>query len=743
VRSARSAAAVALLLVAAALAAPAAAQTGSDSTAAPADTTEKRDLLSTDGAVSVYEELKPGEGIDGFWWEYDPTADLERLLDRDRQGLPLEPLRDGFGFELVIPDTIRALRDSVSAVADSILAERIDIAVTFDPKVTSTYTESKDRYLLSNDFATDYQLVTDGALNVKITDNREYNESTKKVQDGRRVTTAFNYAFDPRLVSTLRVSWSDDIQATGGVTDSESDHVTAGATLRKTVGAGVLGTFEASGGLATSRRNYATNTLEGESRQLQPDWKTKLARDFTGGNLTLEYDGNYGSSSREERRSFSGTDSLGNVTDTTLVDEAEETNYGNTLRAGLYRNWAEGTDLRFTGSYGRDQFQYLSQVDSLLGRKESRTRDLSDAVLTGNAKPTANLDLKAVAEFHLEETDFELDDGKTRGTTRRVAGLDLTYRAWEGGQWIFKMERSAERRDLKTNQAGDVVREKGSVDFKQAITERVELQAVYFATLDRYEFDEARSSNERDLRTQRGTFDVRYTPSTALNSAVRMEVRKTDSINLFPPQSGDNDTEHGFTITPNYTWTIGKASLRGDFTADARYKVQDYREDDNTLNRRFALRQSWQHAFTERLSTETQLHWEFNDQGTYNRDPDDGIRRFARSRETRRTSLEQKVAYLLRKGFRARVEYKRDVDRQYLVSEGERTLTSELPRHEFLYSLSYVRNLLEHLRVDVKFTQTLRGGEAVSPVDRSFYNVNAQITYAPFHVPTKEEEAQE
>ena len=68
--------------------------------------------------------------------------------------------------------------------------------------------------------------------------------------------------------------------------------------------------------------------------------------------------------------------------------------------------------------------------------------------------------------------------------------------------------------------------------------------------------------------------------------------------------------------------------------------MQDYQEDDNTLNRRFALRQSWQHAFTPKLFTETQYRWEFNDQGSYDPDPVDGKRRYGRSRETRRSTIE-------------------------------------------------------------------------------------------------------
>ena len=54
---------------------------GASSSGAPADSVAPRKLLSTDGAIRVYAERRPGEGINGFWWEYDPKPDLQRLLD--------------------------------------------------------------------------------------------------------------------------------------------------------------------------------------------------------------------------------------------------------------------------------------------------------------------------------------------------------------------------------------------------------------------------------------------------------------------------------------------------------------------------------------------------------------------------------------------------------------------------------------------------------------------------------------
>ncbi|HMB70215.1 MAG TPA: hypothetical protein VKU85_12920, partial [bacterium] len=162
--------------------------TSGDSTAAPADTTG-RDELSTDGAVTVYEEAVPGEGIDGFWWEYDAEADLLRLLDKDRRDAPLDPITDAYGFDLSIPDSIRALRDSVGAVADSIRSSRIEFETTFDPRMKSRYTERKDDFELFNELVSPIPLSRRTALSTRVADTRQFNESTEKIREDRTLSS--------------------------------------------------------------------------------------------------------------------------------------------------------------------------------------------------------------------------------------------------------------------------------------------------------------------------------------------------------------------------------------------------------------------------------------------------------------------------------------------------------------------------------------------------------------------------
>jgi hypothetical protein len=740
----RSAAALAALIVLAGAAGALAAEsagggTGADSTdstgsAAADSSAAHRTLISTDGAVQVYEELQPGEGIEGFWWEYDAQSDLERLLDDDRRDERLDPITDTFGFDLAIPDTIRALRDSVIAVADSILAERIEVDVVFDPKLTSTYNETKDVYTLKNQLDTAYPLARRGNVTVAVTNSNEFNESTGKIKDDRSVNTAFNYKYSEAIVSTLSLNWNKGLQERDNVTESKSDAVSVSSGIRNTRDVGLLGELETKVGMAYNQRDYESATTVGHAGELKPDWKVRLARSFPGGSSTLDYTGNRGTSRREETRTQVVVDSTGATSLVEMLDESDETNSSNRVSLGAnYKPGVAKTDIQFQSKLSRDRFQYLSQVDSLQGRQETRSREAESAALTVKSTPHPNLDVTAKGEIDGGKTAYALENGRTTRTLDRSGNLEATARPWGGARWIFKLRGSAERRDYRTAQTGDVKKRQGSIDFRQEVTEHVDFEGAFFVSLDRFEFDDTDANpNDRDLRTRRGTFTVRYNPFSALTSSVRMELRQFESIYVNRLKSGDNNTDHGFLITPQYSWKIGSANLSGDFTADARYKVQDFKNDSNTLNRTFTVRQKWQQQFTERLSTEVQYRWDFNDQGSYNRSEADGKRRFARALETRRSTLETKIRYQVLPGLLTGVEYRKDEDSQYDVRAGAHELRRELPRRQFLYRVEIKRKILPHVSLDVRFSQTLKGGPNLSEVQRDYYNIRAQLQYEPF-----------
>jgi hypothetical protein len=692
--------------------------------AAAADTTLVRRLLSTDGAVSVFEEAVPGEGIEGFWWEYDAGADLERLLDEDRREERLEPVVDAFGFELIVPDTIRALRDSVIAVADSILAERIEVAVAFNPKFTTTYDERKDEYTLKNEFSTSYPLVENGTLTLQLGNDNQFNESTGKVKDGRRVSSTFNYVFQEHLFSTFTVNWNEDLQEREGVVDADTDGLQVSGQLRETRSLGVLGDLETGAGLSASRQRYRTSATDGESGSLTPDWRLKLSRVYTGGTATLDYNGSRGVSKREERRPTTLADSV-------TVDESDDTNFSNTVSLGGNYKFDEKTELRLNSSFNREQVQYLSQADSLRGEQESRVREAKTATLALTSKPAEGLEIRANADVGLNDNEYRLTRNLNSRTKTRSANTDVSYTAWEGGRWSFKMERSAERRDYSTPTSGDVTKEEGSVDFKQKVTGNVDFNAAYFVSLDRFEYDDAISNIDRDVRTQRGTFTVRYNPAKGVTSSVTMQVRKTEFLNIHPVEAAKNNTDHGYLINPTYTWKLGKASFSGDVSIDAKYRVQDFLETANTLVRRLSARQKWQHAFSSRFTTEVQYRWEFSDQGSYNRSVIDGHRRYARSREIRRSTIETKLRYELARGFSVRVEYRTDDDDTYDVSGGDRELLTELPRRQLVYAASFRKNVLRHVNLDLNFAQTLKDGRGVSDLERNYYTIVATVVYEP------------
>ena len=98
----------------------------------------------------------------------------------------------------------------------------------------------------------------------------------------------------------------------------------------------------------------------------------------------------------------------------------------------------------------------------------------------------------------------------------------------------------------------------------------------------------------------------------------------------------------------------------------------------------------------------------------------------------RRSTLESKVLYTVIPGIQTRVEYRRDEDDQYRISGDEKTLISELPTRQFVYAVDFRREILEHVRLDLNFSQTFKDGPRVSELEQSFYNIRAQMVYEPF-----------
>ncbi|NNE44452.1 MAG: hypothetical protein HKN12_09600, partial [Gemmatimonadetes bacterium] len=498
-------------------------------------------------------------------------------------------------------------------------------------------------------------------------------------------------------------------------------------------------TFEATAGLTASRRDYTTAVTVGESSQFSPDWKAKLTRPYAGGSATLDYSGNVGLSNRMETRTITTVDpvTLQDVDEVT-TSESDETNTSNKLDlAGNYKIGLK-TDVNLRSSASRNKFQYLSQVDSLLGQQGTRIREGKNANLQFNTTAIPGVDIKSRAIYTVNETDYALERIRTTKSTTAETGADINYNGWDTGRWIFKMKRTDERRDLQTSQAGDVAKTQASVDYKQDILDNIALESAFFITLDRYEFDDKEANtNDRDLRTRRGSFRVRYNPHSTVTSSVRMEIRQTESIYIQASRSGSNSTDYAYVISPQYTWKLGKANFSGDFTADARYKVQDFQDDSNKLNRVFSTRQKWQQAFNSRFSTEVVAFWEFSDQGSYNRSTLDGRRRFIRTGENRKLRLETKLRYEFIKGFTSRVEYRSDEDDSYIINSGEKSLSNQFPQRQFLYAVDFKKTVMDHIRLDVKFSQTFKDGDNVRETERNFYSIRAQLTYDPFK-PKKE-----
>jgi hypothetical protein len=730
-------------------AAAAVAQTSADSTAASAADTSAasgappdsaRTLLSTDGAVRVYAERRPGEGINGFWWEYDPKADLERLLDKDRRARPLEKLVDAFGFEVFAPESIASLRDSVTAVADSILAARIDVGVAFDPKLTTRYVERKDSFDFVNELTSPVPISSKGTVTTTITDTNSFNESTRKVRDGRTLATTFSYRLRDDLNSSVAFNRNSDQQKRDQELESRAAGTSLNARLQGTRPTR-LGDLSTDVGLSANRQSYETQVTDGQSDQFSPSWRAGITHPFAAGKIALDYNGHTDVGHRKETREVPAVDENGlplHDESGQLVMRLEETktedrNLGNKLDLAADRKLGEIWTFRLNGSYNRERTQYISQADSVAGRQETRTSGDESLRAHIEGKPMPGLEILANADRSQTLFKYELEQGRFNETTSRGADTEIRYDPWKGGKLTVKMDRSREDRNFRSAQAGLVDKESAGLNWKQTVTEKVELTANYDISLDSYVFDDkAANTGDRDLRTQRGVFTVRYNVSSAFNTSVNMDVRHDETVNVNAAKSRENKTDYTYLIKPSYSWRVGRASITGDFGADARYNVYDFDEDKNLLIRRFTTQHRLQQSLTKHVSVEVLGNYEFQDQGSYRRTSDEGPRGFAKATEIRRRRLDATLLYNPAPWLRARVFHRRDGEDQYSIRQGTRTPSADYRTYELTVGLTLNRQIMRSIQLDLDFDHTQKRGDRVTDVDRRFYTIRASVEYQPF-----------
>ncbi|MDP6529732.1 MAG: hypothetical protein QGI43_08600 [Gemmatimonadota bacterium] len=698
----------------------------SDTTSAASATpdsaaTASRKMVSESGAVSVFEELQPGEGIDGFWWEFDTEAELARLLNDELKDERPDPLVDAFGFELTIPDTIRALRDSVTAVADSILAERIQLETRFIPKYSSRYRERKDDFTLEHEFDVNYPLSDHATVSTRLKSQNSFNESTGKLRDDRSISSTFSFVFSDDLTSSLSVQRSDNRQERNAELESEGSNTSVNGRGRLSREVPVLGSVETSAGLSASVRDYVSRGTSGSNSGVSPSWGAKVTRTFEGGQLAANYTGDIERARSEQTR-------IGE----TEPETTDDANSGHTMNLALNYTLRPGWALRIISDNSTRELQYLSAVDSLAGLQETRRQNRS-AVRGGlDAEVFEGLTVKSKVEMTRNEQTYSLQTGRYSDIGRRSANVDMDYAGWEGGRLRFGLDRSREDRDYNNTQAGSIDRQQASVDYNQAITANVDFVGVFFMTLDRYAYDDFDGNRgDRDLKTTRGTFTVRYRPFSSLNTDLRIEVRQAESINIHPSKSPDNKTDHVYRITPSYTWKLGGTTIRGEFTADARYAVYGFREEDNFLNRTFSTRQKVQHSFTPRVSSEFTVTADFQDEGSYSRTGLDNRRLFSRSREIHRFRTLTQVRYTPVKGVRLNFRYARDGDDRYSLGPGKRTLSTRRRTQELSLGLDMRKKITKHVSLDLKATRTHKSGLTISNVERDFFNITASVDYKP------------
>ncbi|MFN8178506.1 MAG: hypothetical protein U0167_11265 [bacterium] len=726
---------------------PALAQSpGSDTTATPIDSTAvtptltappdslpPRRLLSTDGAIRVYQERRPGEGKNGFWWEYDANADLTRLLDKDRRSRPLDKLTDAYGFEIAAPDSIAALRDSVTAVADSILASRIQLSTSFDPKLTSRYSEQKDSFDFNNSLTSPIPLSNRATVETTLQDTNSFNKSTRKVRDGQSLASTFNYHSKDWLTTSLSLNRSADRQRRDQTVESRS----AGTSLTGKVVAtekNRFGDFVADAGLSGNRNTYTTQITDGQSDQFSPNWHANASRSFgAGGKIAADYTGHTDIGTRREKRSIPGVDELGNPIVTLQDTTASERNLGNKLDLNADGKLTQIWSYRLASSIGRERLQYIAQAESVAGRQETRrnSNDSYSAHLEG--KPMGGLELLLDADRSRVEYAYAVVTDSFNETTTNEGKAEVRYEPWKASKLIVRLNRSRENRNYRSAQRGFVDREAADLNWNETLTSKITLTGDYNIGLDSYVFaDKVANTGDRDLRSQRGVVNVQYTPLAALATAARFDLRHDETINVDPQLSRDNKSDYTYVFTPSYTLTVGPTSLTGEFSATAQYSVYDFDEEKNFLTRTFATRQRLQRSLTEHVSAELVGTYTIQDEGSYQRGVAGGNRLFARRRETRREMVETQVLYSPQKWLRTSAKYHLDGEDDFSINEGARTGTGTFRTHELDFGVTVNKQFMRSIRVDLDATHGQKLGDRVTDVDRRFYSITASIEYQPF-----------
>jgi hypothetical protein len=701
-----------------------------------------RTFISTDGGgIRVFEERRPGEGIDGFWWEYDPAVDLERLLDEDRRSRLLDKLTDAFGFEIFAPESIVALRDSVTTVADSILATRIDLAKVFDPKLTSRYSENRDTFEFVNELVSPIPLTRQATLQTTLTNNDSFNESTRKVQDRRSLASTLTYAFRPKVTTSLSFNRNEDEQRREEEVESRTTGTNVSGRIQAVRSAGPLGDMTAELGLAGSQNNYRTVTTNGSSELISPTWTARLVRPSPAGNLSADYTGNVDRGTRNESQTVPVLDENGfpvlGPSGQPLTErresETEDSNDRNKLDLSADGKLSPTWNYRLNSSLSRDRTQFIAQADSLAGQQETRTNTVRTFAAHVDAKPWPGLDLRVDGNIGRNEFDYELERIKFNDTRTWGGDAEVGWETWKDSKLTIRLGRDREDRNYLTSQAGVVDKESAGVNWKQTITPKVDFTANYDVSLDSFLFDDkVENTGDRDLRNQRGVFTVRYNVSSAFTSSLRMDIRKNETVNISAQRSRDNKTDYAYVITPNYTLRIGAASLSGEFNADARYAVYDADDELNSLTRRFSTRQRWQQALSENVSIEALGTYEIVDDGGYARRVEGGDRLYQKARETRRFRAESTVLYNPRGWLRTKVTYRQDGDDTYSFESGERAKSGVFRTEEFTFGITVKKKFLRHIDLDLDFNHSQKDGDRVTDVERRSYTIRAALDYRPF-----------
>ncbi len=539
----------------------------------------------------------------------------------------------GYGQE----DSTRTNADSLAANPDS--AEVDEGAARrsgqrFSPTYTSGYQLNRNIRTWSQNFnVSSWAGPVDlgSATVISITKDNTLNRDRRN----RNTNFTFGYKLPAglKLGSTLGLIRDQTIDGDRVSSSQESERFNLTADYVHELVTGLTGTFRAAGGTSRDHRDDPlTSSRESTGPQVEGSAEFGLT---SFGNWTL--------------RTLFRNSRLNSTEDRTGL-----TTRDNNLTGEASMNW----DFSVPGfntwslSIGRrmNRLQYPILVNQTNATQETNTNRASDVSLSTSTSPFKRLTLSGSTSYRNNNVDRDVDVERSQESIDRAANWKLEYQFgdstavelhqdWSIARSLFDDPgRATLNGNIRSRALGGLAR--------RPIGSRTKVDIAGNYQIQSFEFDDL-VSNVDDRDIVRGDFssNVEYLPMPKIKSTLRFNFQQNQTIFIDASRSQSNQTQQIFTVLPGFEYKLNsRITFREDGSAIANATVIDFDEDQNRLSRSTELRSTIDTKMFPRLGVNLRHSWRFLQDGSYRR-AEDGIRRFAKSRDDTSRDLTFRIDY--------------------------------------------------------------------------------------------------